>query len=308
MSRIHEALKKAAEERAVKKSHPKVNPPLDVSTDIRRRYPVENDEIPLELRALRTEERSTPFSFEELAEGCVHPKWEPDGRFDVFRYRGTAKIAAEKFRTLRSHLYQLAGIKPLKTLVVTSSVAAEGKTFVAANLGRCFARQPNRRVLLIDGDLRAPRLHSAFGAPPNPGLADYLCGNTDECDVIQRSKNEDLFLIPSGSEVSNPSELLSNGRIQRLLNLVAPAFDWVLIDSPPALPVHDASILADLCDGVLFVVKAGSTDHQLAEKAVSDFRKKNLLGIVLNGVDKSESYGDYHSEYGADSGPSGPRD
>lgn len=303
MSRIHEALKKAAEERSVKLSHAKRDAPLDVSKDIRKSYPIGNNGIPPELRDLRTEERITPFSFEELAEGCVHPKWEPDGRFDVFRDRGAAKIGAEKFRTLRSRLYQLAGTKSLKTLLITSSVAAEGKTFVAVNLGRCFVQQPDRRVLLIDADLRAPRLHTSLGAPTNPGLAEYLCGNIDECAVIQRGKNENLFFIPSGNEISNPSELLSNGRLQRLLNLVAPAFDWVLIDSPPALPVHDASVLADLCDGVLFVVKAGSTDHQVAEKAVSEFREKNLLGIVLNGVNKNESYGDYCSEYGVGSNP-----
>ncbi|MGB7282747.1 MAG: CpsD/CapB family tyrosine-protein kinase [Candidatus Acidiferrum sp.] len=304
MSRIHEALKRAAEERSVKKPHPPREAPLDIPKDTHWNYSVQDVEIPLELRALRTEERAVPFSIEELEERCIHAAWQPDGRFDVFRGRGPAKNGAEKFRTLRSRLYQIAGTKALKTLLVTSSVATEGKTFVALNLGRCFVHQPNRRVLLIDCDLRVPHLHAGLGAPTHPGLTDYLCGDLDECSVIQRGKNENLFFIAAGTEMSNPSELLSNGRIQRLLNLVAPAFDWVVIDSPPALYVHDASTLADLCDGVLFVVKAGATDSQLAEKAISEFREKNLLGVVLNGVDKSDSYGDYENGYGADSSQS----
>ena len=85
--------------------------------------------------------------------------------------------------------------------------------------------------------------------------------------------------------------------MKHLLERVTPVFDWLIIDSPPAMPVHDASILADLCDGVLFVVRAGSTNFEIAEKASSEFRDKNLLGVVLNRVEKSESYGGYYYNY-----------
>ena len=106
-----------------------------------------------------------------------------------------------------------------------------------------------------------------------------------------------LFLIPGGSQVSNPSELLLSEKMKHLLDLVAPCFDWIIIDSPPTLPVHDASVLAELVDGVLFVIRAGSTDAEIAERTVAEFKGKNLLGVVLNQVEKSDSYGDEYQNY-----------
>jgi len=190
-------------------------------------------------------------------------------------------------------------VQPLKRILITSSTPAEGKTFVAANLAQSFIRQENRRVLLIDSDLRASRLHLHVGAPDTPGLSDYLRGDADEYQVTQVEQDGNLCLIPGGSEVSNPSELLHSDRMRQLLERMSQIFDWIILDSPPALAVHDASILADMCDGVLFVVRAGSTDFELATKASSEFREKNLLGVVLNRVDKGDSYGGYYYGYGS---------
>ena len=103
--------------------------------------------------------------------------------------------------------------------------------------------------------------------------------------------NESLFLIPGGSLVSNPSELLLSERMKQLLRRVAPLFDWIILDSPPSLPADDAGILADLADGVLFVIRAGSTDAQIARRAAAEFQEKNLLGVVLNRVEKGDGYG-----------------
>jgi len=165
---------------------------------------------------------------------------------------------------------------------------------VAANLAQSFIRQTNRRVLLIDSDLRASRLHLHLGAPETPGLSDYLQGECDEFQIIQMGMGGNLCLIPGGSDVSNPSELLHSDRMKQLLDRMSVLFDWIILDSPPALAVHDASILADMCDGVLFVVRAGTTDFQLAEKASAEFREKNLLGVVLNRVEKHDAYGGYY--------------
>jgi len=214
---------------------------------------------------------------------------------NVFLGADNGRIGGERFRTLRSRLYQIAGTRPLKRVLVTSSVPAEGKTTVAANLAHSIMRQTDRRVLLIDADLRVSRMHQLFGAQRSPGLTDYLRGEADECAVIQNGSEGNLCLLPGGTEVSNPSELLLGDRMKKLLDLVTPVFDWIILDSPPALAVHDASSLADLCDGVLFVVKAGETDYQLAEKASSEFLRKNLLGVVLNGVEKDASYGGYYA-------------
>jgi capsular exopolysaccharide synthesis family protein len=213
----------------------------------------------------------------------------------VFGGTDSRKIGAEPFRTLRSRLSQIADTRKLQRILITSSVPAEGKTFVAANLAQSIIRQPNRRVLLIDADLRASRLHVALGAPSAPGLTDYLRGEVDEYQVIQSGPEENLCFIPGGNEVSNPSELLTCERMKHLLDVVTPIFDFVILDSPPATPVHDPSLLADMCDGVLFVVRAGVTDFEVAEKAVAEFREKNLLGVVLNAAERDAAYGQYYN-------------
>jgi receptor protein-tyrosine kinase len=173
-------------------------------------------------------------------------------------------------------------------------VPAEGKTYVASNLAQSIVRQPDRKVLLIDADLRASRLHQVLGAPRTPGLSDYLKGEADELKIVQKGTDLNLFLIAGGSDVANPSELLLNERMNRLLEIMTPIFDWIIIDTPPALPVHDASMMSDLCDGVLFVVRAGSTDHEVATKAAASFEDKNLLGVVLNRVESDTGYGGYY--------------
>jgi capsular exopolysaccharide synthesis family protein len=237
--------------------------------------------------------------FEDLVARCTHPEWKADSALRVSLAGDSGKIVGERFRTLRSRLYQIAGTRTLRRVLVTSTMPAEGKTFVATNLVRSIIRQADRRVLLIDADLRAPRLHTALGAPSTLGLSDYLRGEADEYAIVQNSVANNLCFIPCGTTVSNPSELLLSDRMKVLLDTVTPAFDWVILDSPPSLPVHDASSLADLCDGVLFVVRAGETSHEDAKKASSEFREKNLLGVVLNQVEKSEAQGGYyygHSE------------
>jgi protein-tyrosine kinase len=297
MSRIHEALKKAAEERSSQVSTGAAPDLADIAADLHRPA-VSAAERPAE--GTRTSVAVPFLRFEDLVKQCTHPKWHLDPRISVFHGPENKGIGAERFRTLRSRLYQIAGTRPLRRVLVTSSVAAEGKTFVAANLAQSIVRQPDRRVLLIDADLRASRLHQALGAPGTPGLTEYLRGEADEFAVIQNGLEGNLCFIPGGSEVSNPSELLLSDRMTKLLDLVTPVFDWVIFDSPPALPVHDASMLADLCDGVLFVVRGGSTSFEVAEKASSEFREKNLLGVVLNHAEKEAGYGEYYYGYSND--------
>jgi protein-tyrosine kinase len=250
------------------------------------------------IRAIPPSPAGGVLRFEELVKRCSHPEWKADSALRVSLAGESGKIVAERFRTLRSRLYQIAGTRPLRRVLITSSLPAEGKTFVATNLVRSIIRQADRRVLLIDADLRAPRLHTALGAPSTPGLSDYLRGESDEYGIVQNSVANNLCFIPCGSKVSNPSELLLSDRMKALLDCVTPAFDWVILDSPPALPVHDASSLADLCDGVLFVVRAGETSHEAAKKASLEFREKNILGTVLNQVESTEAQGGYY--YGGD--------
>jgi capsular exopolysaccharide synthesis family protein len=300
MSRIHEALKKAAQERTERLAAELDKDVSKVPVQISRPVTVEANLAVLvgDRRVSRGGDQIGAFQYEELVKRCAHYEWELDVRSSVFHSFSAEDGAAERFRTLRSRLRQIAGTRTLRRILVTSGVAAEGKTFVTSHLAQSIAQQETRRVLLIDADLRAPRLHMALGAPSLPGLTDYLRGEVDEYTAIQKGKRENLFVIPAGSSVSNPSELLSSERMKQLLDLMTPIFDWIIIDSPPALPVHDASILADLTDGVLLVVQAGSTEVEVAEKVAAEFREKNLLGVVLNRVEKADDYGsNYYSAY-----------
>jgi protein-tyrosine kinase len=304
MSRIHEALKKAEQEKAAqmlavaRASVPRATNDTDVPVFSSQRVAVETSS-PVE--PVRTERLAGAaiLRFDDLVQRCTHPEWKSDSALRISLTGDSGKIVGERFRTLRSRLYQIAGTRTLRRVLITSSLPAEGKTFVATNLVRSIIRQADRRVLLIDADLRAPRLHTALGAPTSPGLSDYLRGEADEYAIVQNSVANNLCFIPCGSKISNPSELLLSDRMKALLDTVTPAFDWVILDSPPCLPVHDASSLADLCDGVLFVVRAGETDYEAAKKAALEFREKNLLGVVLNQVENSEAQSGYyygHSE------------
>jgi protein-tyrosine kinase len=296
MSRIHEALKKAEQEKAaqlpIAERHAAAAP--QIAEDPHGPVFTSNRLVAEAARLSQTFEGGATLQFEELVKRCTHPEWKADSALRVSLAGDSGKIVGERFRTLRSRLYQIAGTRTLRRVLITSSLPSEGKTFVATNLVRSIIRQADRRVLLIDADLRAPRLHTALGAPSSPGLSDYLRGEADEYAIVQNSVANNLCFIPCGSKASNPSELLLSDRMKVLLDTVTPAFDWVILDSPPALPVHDASSLADLCDGVLFVVRAGETDHQAAKKASSEFREKNLLGVVLNQVENSEGQGGYY--------------
>jgi protein-tyrosine kinase len=302
MSRIHEALKKAAEERSAHTLNSTSNDVVDIAPQIPRPViPTATLTAESTPREVRGSETAQYLLYEDLIHRCNRTEWGINQQFSVFQNSDMSRVGAERFQTLRSRLYQIANTRPLRRVLVTSSVPAEGKTFVVSNLAQSIARQPDRRVLLMDADLRAPRLHLLLGAASSPGLTDYLRGEADEYSVIQNGSVGNLCFIASGGEVSNPSELLFGARLKKLLDLVTPAFDWIILDSPPALPVHDASMLADLCDGVLFVVRAGETSHELAEKASSEFRSKNSLGVVLNYVDKDAAYGGYYYNYSAES-------
>ncbi len=242
------------------------------------------------------------LEFAEIqARKANHAKWAADPTLNVFE-PGQEGHAAEQFRTLRSRLYQYRGSHALKTLLVTSSMAGEGKTFVASNLARAIVRQQERRVLVIDADLRRPRLHTAFGATRTPGLGDYLRGKADELAIIQHGPEGTLCLIACGEAVDHPSELLSNGRLKTLLERVGPAFDWVIFDSPPCLPVADAGIIGHACDGVLLVVRAGYTPAALVLKSKEELKQRNIVGVVLNAATESASYGGYRG-YGYAAAP-----
>jgi polysaccharide chain length determinant protein (PEP-CTERM system associated) len=220
--------------------------------------------------------------------------WKPDSK-SILLFDGLdSAYGTEELRTLRTQLELLRRQQRVHSLLITSPLPMEGKTFTALNLSLAIACQSNRRLLLIDADMRVPQLHRALGAPLTPGLSEYLSGNVDELSIIQRGAQNNLFFIPAGKPAANPSDLIGNGRLKLLVRRMAPAFDWIIFDSPPAVPVSDAQLLADACDGVVVIFRSGATPFDLARRACAQFGEKQLLGVVLNRVKASGTYNSYY--------------
>jgi capsular exopolysaccharide synthesis family protein len=300
MSRIHEALKKAEQERAA--SQGGAVPPSYANT------PVTDEPVFTDSPAAASSPSGTaahlgmpafasPLSIDTLLARCPQTEWTPDMTTMLFMNGDDSARGTEEFRTLRSRLYHLREKMTLKTLLVTSALPKEGKSFTSANLAQVIVRQHGRRVLLIDADLRGPRLHQMLGTTAGPGLSDYLQGRNDEFSIIQRGPMENLFFMPSGTGFADPAELVGNGRLKILLQRLEPLFDWIIMDSPPAIPVSDASILAKACDGVLMVVRSNATPSDVARKARLEFPDQALVGVVLNGTSGDETpYARYYYE------------
>lgn len=302
MSRIYEALTKASQEHPTTHSG---DSPFHLDSpelaESRSAAPA-GTEARISVNVVDRHATDT-LELDDLRKGCSSPKWSLDPAVNIFSSLGLNTVGAEQFRSLRSRLCQLRAGQPLRTILITSALAGEGKTFVTFNLAQAIVQQRDQRVLIIDADLRSSRLHRLLGAPHTPGLSEYLEGKADEIAVMQSSQDGNLYLVPGGAQVANPSELLANGRLKRLIDCVAPLFDWVIVDSPPCLPVTDANVAADCCDALLLVVKAYSTPAEIAQRAKEELRGKNVLGVVFNSVsEKLLTYGSYYGYPGNGNG------
>ena len=187
-------------------------------------------------------------------------------------------IAAESYRVLRTSLEYSSIDKELKSIVVTSSEPGEGKSTVAGNLASIIA-QNNKKVIIIDCDLRRPTIHKKFGISNSIGLTEYIIGKNDLNNVIQ-ILNENFSVITSGRIPPNPSEILSSKSMENLLKALSVCYDYVILDTPPLTAVTDAQILAGKCDGTILVVRAESTSKESIIKAYKELEKvrANVLG------------------------------
>ena len=307
MSRIHEALKRAEQERAAGQAAAAANNErpaamessvassvIETAPPPAKAAPASVLHAPVAAQVV-TEPDSGQAQFDELWAKCSHRDWKPDPTAVVFENADPFFPGAEQFRTLRSRLYRMRESQPLQSILISSAIPAEGKTMVSTNLAYALVRQRGCRVLLVDADLRSPRVHSLLGAPPTPGLADYLQNTAMEFQVTQRSGENGLCFIPAGTHVTHPSELISSNRMREFLERMRTLFDWIIIDSPPALPVADASVLGGLVDGVLFVVRANATPSAASQKAVKELRDAHIIGVVLNTSEETSEYNSYYS-------------
>ena len=206
-------------------------------------------------------------------------------------------FGAEKFRFLGVRLRQLQQTRPLKKLLITSTIPEEGKSTVAANLAAILARRQQPKVLLLEGDLRRPSLSAQFGLGKLPGLSEWLHDEARPIQSIYRLEGPNLWLLPAGKPPENPLELMQSGRLSELLNQLSSWFDWVVIDSPPILPLADTSVWARLADGILLVTREGTTKKRMLQQGLQALEHTKLLGAVVNSSANTD-HTNYYQRYG----------
>jgi capsular exopolysaccharide synthesis family protein len=208
---------------------------------------------------------------------------QPGSRIVVHTDPGSA--GADRFRFLRMCLRELWSAGKLKSLLITSPLPQEGKSTIALNLATALAEGGKRTVLLIEADLHRPTLTEQLGLERRAGLADCLEGSLSPFSALRRLEPIGWYLLPAGETRRNPTELLQTEAFAGVLQKLSPHFDWILIDSPPVIPLTDALSLARLANATLLVAREGRTPREAIEKAIAVVGRQRVLGIVLNAVE-----------------------
>ena len=208
-------------------------------------------------------------------------------------------MLSEAYRSIRTSILLSVSEMPPKTLVVSSPNPGEGKTTTLVNTAIALA-QTGARVLIVDADMRRPRVHKIFADGNGAGLSNFLSGNAKVEAIIQNSDIPNLFYVPSGPIPPNPSELLGSNLFKSMINLFMEKFDHLLIDSPPILGFADSTILSTVADGVIMVVVGGKTPKDTLIRATDALHQVNarILGVIINRVDLHRSeYSSYYYRY-----------
>ena len=204
---------------------------------------------------------------------------------------------SEQFRIFRTRYLSLNKDKSMRTILVTSALAKEGKTMVASNLAISIAQGFDEHVLLIDADLRKPTLHERFTLKPNDGLVGFLNNEHRLTDVLQKTDLHNLTILPSGKPPENPSKLIASAKMHQLVEDIKARYEdrFIIFDSSPVQQTSEPTILAKQVDGILLVVHAGKTDRELVKKTVGVLGKDKILGIIFNHSSETIKY--YYNYY-----------
>ncbi|MCU0727830.1 MAG: polysaccharide biosynthesis tyrosine autokinase [Planctomycetes bacterium] len=218
---------------------------------------------------------------------------------DLAMLEQPSSAVAEAFRTVRTGILFSRRDEEIRTFLLTSAGPSEGKTTVALNLAITMAEADRGRVLLIDSDLRRPRVHRALGIEDGPGLTNCLVGSADLSAAVRETRVRNLFVLPAGPVPPNPAELLGGRRMAEILKQVRQDFAKVILDTPPVLPVTDASVLATQVDGVFLVISLGRTSWRLVRRAEETLKGVgvSVTGAILNNVRSSTGAYGYGYEY-----------
>ncbi len=207
--------------------------------------------------------------------------------------------ASEAYRALRTRIkFSKLDKEALKTILVTSATSQEGKTTTSINLAGSFA-QANFKTIIIDADLRKPRIHTVFNQKRFPGFSDYFFGQASFSEILRKSEINNLDFITAGTIPPNPSEILGSTQMESFLEKLKNEYDYIIIDSPPIIAVTDSEIMSSMVDGTLLVVSANNTEVELMEKAVQllSHDRSSFIGVVLNNFTYRSGYGSYYKYY-----------
>jgi capsular exopolysaccharide synthesis family protein len=203
----------------------------------------------------------------------------------------------EQYRRLAAVLHDAHNTSGLRVIMVCSAVAGEGKTLTASNLALTFSESYQKRVLLVDADLRRPSLHTVFRLDTALGLGDGLL-SAGETKMLVRQVSPRLAVLPAGRPSSDPMAGLTSARMRRLLDEAKQSFDWVILDTPPVMLLPDAHLLASMVEGAVLVVRAGSTPHDLVKRSADAIGRSRILGVVLNRAEAGGRHEDHYQYYG----------
>jgi capsular exopolysaccharide synthesis family protein len=309
MSRIDEAMRRAAGAGAVE-------PPLEQNVEdleaeepseatalSREPFPVETAERPR--RVPESQRRDDAGSYDTAA-AAAETAPADSALFERLDARLTEKIVVdsnmtaasrEQYRRLAAVLHDQHNTSGLRLIMVASAVAGEGKTLTASNLALTFSESYQKRVLLIDADLRRPSLHTVFRLDTALGLGDGLL-SAGETKMLVRQVSPRLAVLPAGRPSSDPMAGLTSERMRRLLDEAKQSFDWVILDTPPVMLLPDAHLLASMVEGAVLVVRAGSTPHDLVKRSADAIGRSRILGVVLNRAEGQGRHDDQYEYYG----------
>jgi capsular exopolysaccharide synthesis family protein len=253
----------------------------------------EPDALPLPVAAvLKTTMTVAPERIEGPAQ-CEVLSIAPAEESHLVSLPDAESHAGEAFHLLGVRLRHMRRQRPLKKVLVTSSIPQEGKSMVAANLACTLALRTQQKVLLLEGDVRRPTQSKIFGIPSKPGICEWLSGERPLVKSMYRLEGPGIWILPAGSATGNSLELLQSGRAIPMMEQLTDWFDWVVIDSPPILPLADTSIWTNIADGILVVTRQGTTRKQQLKRGLEALANQKVIGAVLNSA-KGVAHADYY--------------
>lgn len=274
MSRVYEALRQSELERGISPAL------LDPESFVPGAVPIEET----------SGREPQTFSWEQIE--SIHPVIRNQSR--VVAFTDDNSLGAEKFRLLRARLRHMREVRQLRRIVITSAVPNEGKTLVSMNLAVSLAKHSTERVLLLEGDLRKPMLSEHLGLQGRRGLDEWMATQAAISGFLYRVEGLALYVLPAGVPRANPQAILQSPSFLELYQQLSTAFDWILIDAPPLLPMSDVSLWSRQADGMLIVAREGKTPKKILQKGLDVLDAPKLIGIVLNDAHAIERSYYYH--------------